>query len=299
MARNTWKDRTKAFLVEHKHLNKNIPYDRQISERCKSILSNADFCRLPNESVVYDSICDYYNLSIDNVSVGFGATELLERLLRIYHDHTFYIHEPSYEMIGVMCKYMNIKTHSLDSLRYKYDIKGLGYFKDSKNILYIANPNGNSGEINDLLPIFKNYKYVIVDEVYADFDNTTYSLSADNVIVVKSFSKSLGLAGLRCGFAVANEEITRQLQEIRPVFVCNVASESIIPELIKETRHVNNRWKESRDYLEKEFEHKKSYGPYMLFKKPNYFTDKFGFKLTYDKHYRMALADMHTLLKNS
>jgi len=299
VARNTWKDRTKAFLVEHKHLNKNIPYDRQISERCKSILSNADFCRLPNESVVYDSICDYYNLSIDNVSVGFGATELLERLLRIYHDHTFYIHEPSYEMIGVMCKYMNIKTHSLDSLRYKYDIKGLGYFKDSKNILYIANPNGNSGEINDLLPIFKNYKYVIVDEVYADFDNTTYSLSADNVIVVKSFSKSLGLAGLRCGFAVANEEITKQLQEIRPVFVCNTASEMIIPELIKETRHVNNRWKESRDYLEKEFEHKKSYGPYMLFKKPNYFTDKFGFKLTYDKHYRMALADMHTLLKNS
>jgi len=296
LSRHTWVDRERPHLIHNKNLNANIPYDEYIVSRSQSLLSNINPCRLPNEMALYDSICDYYNLNINNVSIGFGATELLERLFRLYKNHKIYIHEPSYEMARVMCDYMDITNTSLHSLQYKYDIKAFGYFKDKNSILYIANPNGNNGSVYDLLPLLDNFKYVIVDEVYADFiEEPSYRLFADNVIVLKSFSKSLGLAGLRCGFAIANEEITKQLQEIRPVFVCNTAAELIIPELIKETRNVNDRWKESKEYFEKYFEHTKSHGPYMLFKKPNYFTNKFGYKLTHDNHYRMALADPKTL----
>jgi histidinol-phosphate aminotransferase len=85
-------------------------------------------------------------------------------------------------------------------------------YANENDALYIANPNGLSGDAISIKHLTSKFKYVFADEVYADFYNEHSLLNdwSDNVIVIKSLSKSLGLAGLRVGFAVASEELTKE-----------------------------------------------------------------------------------------
>ena len=68
----------------------------------------------------------------------------------------------------------------------------------------------------------------------------------------------------------------------------------VIPEIINMTPEVVTRMKESKNFLEKKFNCKKSYANYVLFKEQNIYTEKFGAKKI-DGFFRMALADMNTL----
>ena len=68
----------------------------------------------------------------------------------------------------------------------------------------------------------------------------------------------------------------------------------VVPEIIDMTPDVVLRMKESKKFLEEKFECKKSYGNYVLFKKKNIYTEKFGAKKV-NGYFRMALADMKTL----
>jgi hypothetical protein len=68
----------------------------------------------------------------------------------------------------------------------------------------------------------------------------------------------------------------------------------VIPEIINMTQDVIFRMKESKVFLEKKFDCKKSYANYVLFKEKNMYTKKFGAKNT-GGYFRMALADMNTL----
>ena len=68
----------------------------------------------------------------------------------------------------------------------------------------------------------------------------------------------------------------------------------VVPEIINMTPDVISRMKVSKIFLENKFDCKKSYANYVLFKKKNIYTERFGAK-NVDGYFRMALADMNTL----
>jgi histidinol-phosphate aminotransferase len=97
----------------------------------------------------------------------------------------------------------------------KLDIKQ--FIKESKNadILYLDSPNNPTGfqfSKNDLQKLIKSFDgLIIIDEAYGEFSD--YSLSSfvkiqNNLIVVRTLSKSFGMAGLRLGYFVANKKFT-------------------------------------------------------------------------------------------
>ena len=271
-------------------LSQNVHYDSVLSLEIKRIITEIQsFHDYPNQFNLYKSISLYYDITLDRLTIGYGATEVIERVFKTLKFDKVYCVEPSFQMIEVYAKMYGKKyiPITIDTL---FDVQ------DVSAALFIANPNGNNGQAHNINGIVKRFKYVVSDEVYADFDDRFSLLYSqyENTIIIKSFSKSLGLAGFRCGFAVSTPELTYALQQARSNFIMSSFSELIIPKVIYLTPDVVYRMNETKTYLESMFKCKPSSGNYVLFSEPNKYTERFGFKLI-GEYYRMALTDMKTL----
>lgn len=290
--RPNWNLKKKYFPVD---LSRNVNFDKKTHTIVKKILlkNKKSILNYGEPIHIYKAISKYYKIPIKNLTIGFGATDIINRLISILDVKKIYIVNPSFEATEVYCKINNIKPMMID----KKDI----YLKKRKDsAVYIVNPNGNDGSTLKIKKkIFLLYKYVIMDEVYGDFypENSLLKLNNKNLIVIKSLSKSLGLAGIRVGFCKASKIITKKIQSIRLSQVCSSFSTLIVPKIIHTTKEVIQRMNISKKYLEKKYMCKKSYSNYVLFKKINKLIKKNGYKKV-EGFYRMALADIDTLKLN-
>lgn len=287
MIRPDWSEKKTKPVLD---LSKNVHYDSILFNLISSILSNQDLHDYPLDIHTYEAISLYYNIPVKNIAIGYGSSEVIERVLRALNIKNLYILVPTFEMVPVYCTNNNIN--------YTF-ISCLDEAVDSSFSLYIVNPNGNNGSIMDLTNVYTKFQYCIVDEVYADFDNS-YSLlnvDTDNVIIIKSLSKSLGVAGFRIGFCKASTDIIYKIQLLRHSYVTSSLVNVVIPKIIFETPNVISRMKNSKNYLESKYECVESHANYVLFKHPNILTDTYGYKVV-DGLYRMALLDINLILKH-
>jgi len=100
------------------------------------------------------------------------------------------------------------------------------------------NPTGNQFGWDDIRAIAEGSSaLVVLDEAYAEFgDYSAAPLAVEerNVIVVRTFSKAFGLAGLRFGYAVSNLKLASVISEIIPYTISSVAARFVL-ELLKQT----------------------------------------------------------------
>jgi Histidinol-phosphate/aromatic aminotransferase and cobyric acid decarboxylase len=123
---------------------------------------------------------------------------------------------PTFGFFEERCKLYSIPLIAIPFTdNMKLDIKQ--FIKESKNadILYLDSPNNPTGfqfSKIDLQKLIKSFDgLIIIDEAYGEFSD--YSLSSlvktqSNLIVVRTLSKSFGMAGLRLGYFVANKKFT-------------------------------------------------------------------------------------------
>lgn len=275
-------------------LSRNCHYDKILNLHIRDILKNInEITSTPNEYLLYKSISDYYTIPIKNMSIGFGATDLIHRILSSLKFKKLYFVAPTFEMIEIYCKVLSVDYVKV-SLEELYNIE------DKDSMVYIANPNGLTGEVIDSRFLVDKFKYCVLDEVYADFSDQ-HSLLHErhkNLIILKSLSKSLGATGLRVGFAVANDDMTIHLQNHRLNYITSTLSALIVPKIINLTPNVILRMKETKKYLEQKYDLMPSHGNYVLFKSANEYTKKFNYR-DVNGLYRMALTDMETLNEGS
>ena len=274
-------------------LSKNVHFDSTLNIKVKKIINKKNYIlNYGNEFGLYEAICNYYSLDINKVAIGYGATDILQRLIFSLDIKKLYIAKHAFAMIEIYCKMINLNYEIVDPRKLKKnDIS-----KDSA--MYIANPNGIDGTGLDISEFKDQFKYLIADEVYADFDNKFSLLNKfqSNLIIIKSLSKSLGIAGLRVGFSYSSEEVANNIQNLRTSQVSTSIASIVVPEIIDATQDVVLRMKETKDFLESKYECKKSIANYVLFKKQNKYTKLFGSR-EIEGYHRMALTDMETLRK--
>lgn len=173
-----------------------------------------------------DSIRNYLKLPVsitnENTVFGFGSYSILERLAVKLLPRGIMIGEyPQFRFFPMeFCNsggsYMPITTPDFS---FPFDqIKKQLRFNKKLSVLYINNPNNPSGKLVDkpkleyLIGLAeKNGILTIVDEVYGDLLPCTYSgtslvNSYENLLVVRSFSKILGLHNARVGYMIANQK---------------------------------------------------------------------------------------------
>lgn len=135
---------------------------------------------------------------------------------------------PTYGMIDVYSKIYRIKLKKVNENNVEK------FFSLNRNyndvaFIYIANPNQPSGKIIDKKIIEKiikmanlRKKVLLIDEAYIDFANqkscTNLVKKYKNLIVLKTFSKSTGIAGLRIGYVICNPKFAKVLNSVRSIF---------------------------------------------------------------------------------
>lgn len=271
-------------------LSSNVNFDLILHEKVKELVSRCDnLFDYPNDYRVYKAISDYYKLSLDTLSIGLGSAEIIERTLRALNPDFLYIVSPTWGMVEPLCQMYNIPYKCISRAEIEKHA-------DPSGTLYIANPCGQTGEVQSVKHLFSLFRYTLLDEAYSDWSPSYSCLHShpDNVFVSKSISKSLCLAGLRVGFVHANERFTQKLQSIRPMYVTTRFAEVILPEVIWDQELVLDRLLYTKHKLEHQFECAPSSANFVRFKQPNQLTARFGSKLIAEAH-KMAVADWTTI----
>ena len=126
---------------------------------------------------------------------------------------------------------------------FRLDVADFVHFARSRGArsLAICNPNNPTGallsrcEMQALLSEARHFELVVVDESFIDFaaeeDVPSVAKDAvnhDNVIVIKSLGKNLGLHGLRCGYAVTNKTLAAELRRMLPPWNVNSLAEEML-----------------------------------------------------------------------
>ena len=176
------------------------------------------------------------NLKPANIVLGNGSDELIDIIIKTFveedehvvtSDSTFL----EYEIIA------NVKGRTVLTvpLKYfKYDLSAIRKKIDEKTkVVFISNPNNPTGtyvtklEVEDFIHDLPKETILVLDEAYdafidvEDFPHSVNYIKDKNVIVLKTFSKAYGLAGLRVGYALAKPELTCYMETARQPFNVN------------------------------------------------------------------------------
>lgn len=226
----------------------------------------------PDELPIYRAICQYHNVSINNVALGFGLGELIQRIYLHLGVGTVTVVTPTWPMSHVFLEIENIpyrcvEHHNFNQLNFTQLIA------NPSDTIYLASPNGVNSyvfarqQIKELLQV---YRWVIVDEAYMEFSKDNQSMidyvdQYENLIILKTLSKSLAMPGFRLGYAIANTEVVKLLQLCRPSCVAHAATLQLANTAFNLIPDHVGRMIETRQYIEQQYPTISSNGNYVLF----------------------------------
>ncbi|MFU8848891.1 MAG: histidinol-phosphate transaminase [Opitutales bacterium] len=179
----------------------------------------------PTSARLRQTIGERYGLAAGNVIIGNGSDNLLDLITRCFVSapgagHTV----PSYSLYPVVCGMSGQQLIDLPFDRsMQLNVEALAA-TDAK-VFFLTNPNAPTGvaftrsEIEAALQAIDGL--LVVDEAYVDFGGeTAIPLLHDyeNLVVVRTFSKSYALAGMRVGYALASEGIVGMLDRVRDAY---------------------------------------------------------------------------------
>ncbi|MGI4853998.1 MAG: aminotransferase class I/II-fold pyridoxal phosphate-dependent enzyme [Janthinobacterium lividum] len=176
------------------------------------------------------AISDQHGLKAGYVRIYPGSGGPLDLALysNIGPDKPLVLGDPTYEQgfraaITMKAKYFMVP---LDKTTYKYDVKAMLAAHPNPGAYYIVNPNNPTGTITpkeDIAWLVANKpagSIVIVDEAYhhfSDQDSVIDMVAADkDVIVLRTFSKIYGMAGVRAGFAFGRPDLLARFETVTP-----------------------------------------------------------------------------------
>ncbi|MGA8110493.1 MAG: pyridoxal phosphate-dependent aminotransferase [Acidobacteriaceae bacterium] len=137
---------------------------------------------------------------------------------------------------------------------YAHDVRAMVAADPNAGVLYICNPNNPTGtttsraDIEYALANKPAGSVILLDEAYIHFSDATPSLdlvkAGKDVIVLRTFSKIYGMAGLRCGFAIGRPDLLKRIQTYGmnslPILAVAAAASSLqVPTLVPERRKIN------------------------------------------------------------
>ena len=169
------------------------------------------------------TIAAHYGVEMKNVFVGNGSDDILNFAFMAFCGKTGKAAFPdiSYGFYKVYAELHGVDYEELP-LSETLEVKAEDYIGINKNI-FIANPNAPTGltlSLDEISKICESNKdnIVLIDEAYVDFGGESsagLTTKFDNLITVMTYSKSRSMAGARLGFAIANEEIIKDLEKIK------------------------------------------------------------------------------------
>jgi histidinol-phosphate aminotransferase len=276
-------------------LNENLAFPEELIQKLiKDVAERIDPRIYPEDYC--DSLCNIiasdFRLQQNQVVVGNGGDKIIDLMVRLTIKAGFsaVIVTPTYPMYEHAIKVQGGDVTELnltDPPDYDFDpdyiLSNITPKKD--RLLFLCSPNnptGNQFDEQKLRKIIVEFPGIVaLDETYTDFGGYSLVSALDehpNLIIMKSMSKFHGMAGMRLGFALANEFLISRIKELLPAFNVNVASlelaklvlqekdalATIVSNIINEREKVYNRLKSIEGIIPY-----KSYTNFILFRFEN------------------------------
>lgn len=190
-----------------------------IQKMINEVKENLDIREYPLGGIerLVQAISKYLGIPKEMIGVGNGSDQIIDLFLSNFASKETKIltSDPTFGFFEERCKLYAIPTIKIPfSKNMTLDLEKFLQNSKKAQILYIDTPNNPTGfqfQRRDLEKLIRQFKgLVIIDEAYVEFSD--YSIieltkKFNNLIVLRTLSKSFGLAGLRVGYFVANEKI--------------------------------------------------------------------------------------------
>ena len=191
-------------------------------------LSKSDYNRYPEPqpAAVINAYAAYAGLTPDNVLVSRGGDEAIELLLKTFCEpgDTVLHCPPTYGMYAVSAATLGLPQKTVPlTAAWQLDLPAIEKALPGVKILYICNPNNPTGTLlhrADLLALLEmtaGRAIVAVDEAYIEYSPAESLVDVlphyPHLAIIRTLSKAFALAGLRCGFTLANPELIALLQK--------------------------------------------------------------------------------------
>lgn len=182
----------------------------------------------------------------EQIFLGNGSDEAIDLVVRIFceprQDHILIL-PPTYGMYQVSADIADVGIRSVSlTPDFQPDVDAiLAAADEHSKILFICSPNnptGNDVELERIRSLCAQFKgIVVVDEAYIDFSNqascTSLLSEFPNLIVLQTFSKAWGMAGIRLGMAFASTEIIQLFNKVKPPYNINQLTQQIALEALE------------------------------------------------------------------
>jgi len=185
-----------------------------------------------------NGIAEYNGVEPENVLVGAGSVEIIKMIVKTFI-------KPGEKVITseksfLMYKIATIENFGKESYieipmddKFRFDLDAINdALKDDVKVIFLTNPNNPTGteieskKIIDFIEKVPESKIIVLDNAYQEYveDQDNYFNALDmvktkkNLIILRTFSKIYGLAGLRVGYAVGSKDIISYLGRVKPPF---------------------------------------------------------------------------------
>lgn len=208
----------------------------------------------PQPQAVIEGYARYAGVQPENVLVFRGGDESIELIIRAFcepNDSILYC-PPTYGMYAVSADTCGISTKTVPlTADFQLDLLQIQANLDGVKVVFVCSPNNPTGnlikrsDLLELLQITAGKVIVVVDEAYIEFcpeESLVGELkNFPHLAIIRTLSKAFALAGLRCGFTLANAELIGVLQKViapypLPVPVYDIAAQALSPQGIEQMR---------------------------------------------------------------
>jgi histidinol-phosphate aminotransferase len=205
-------------------------------EAIKKNLSSVN--RYPDSQGFYlkKKLAKYLNVKPSNIVLGNGSDELIDIIIKTFveEDENIITADITFLEYGIISSVNGRKLITVPLRYFKYDLEAMKRkINEKTKVIFISNPNNPTGtyvtryELKDFMTDLPSGVLLVLDEAYDtfidvdDFPGGQEYINNKNVIVLKTFSKAYGLAGLRIGYAVTKSEFTAYMERARQPFNVN------------------------------------------------------------------------------
>jgi histidinol-phosphate aminotransferase len=200
------------------------------------------------------ALSQHLGVSAEELVIGNGSNELLELLVRTFcaGDQRVVFAEPSFVVYRLACLAHGVPFTEVALDGYTHDLPAMARaVSPGTRLVFIANPNNPTGTyvgrkaLSAFLEAIPSDVMVVLDEAYAEYadapdypDGLEFRQHHPNTIVVRTFSKIYGLAGLRLGYAIMPRELAGYVHRVRAPFNVSSIAQAAGVAALRDREHV-------------------------------------------------------------
>ena len=188
----------------------------------------------PSQTALREAIAGYAGVEPEQVVAGTGADDLIDILLRLTLPEAVVIPTPAFGMYSFLAKISRSKPIEVPrGPGFELDVPAVraAVEESGAKLVFLTSPNnptGNPIARADIEELCSLDALIVVDEAYIEFGGETavpLIASHPNLVVLRTFSKWAGLAGLRVGYGIATPELAHRMMAIKQPYNVSVAAD--------------------------------------------------------------------------